>query len=253
MAQGRYKNIVKYFVDALMLALLLLLTAYQVVGETAHEWLGIGMSGALILHHFLNVKRTAALFKGKLNAYRAVLVATNALLLSSVALTVATGAAMSSCATPFLYGFLPIAFARRFHLAMSFWTFLLAGFHLGLHAPTLTSRIKWNVKIKTALAFIFAAVAGSGLWLFVKNRIVDYVFFRAAFAFFDYEKRASLVFLENVAIIAAFAFFGASCVSLIMAWKSSGDDRKSRLTTTAFTVLAAVLVGATLLFYNRLW
>ncbi len=248
--QGRKKKNVKYFVDALMLVLMLFLAAYQVAGETAHEWLGVGMAVALIVHHLLNVKWTAALFKGKYNAYRAVLVATNALLLSSVALTVATGSAMSAHATPFLYGVLPITFARRFHLAMSFWTFVLIGFHLGLHAPTWTSGIKWNDKVKTAFAFMFAAIAGCGLWLFVRNGIVDYMFFRTAFAFFDFEKAAALVILENVSILVAFAFLGASCVSLITAWKSKRDDRKTRL-TTALTILVAAFIGATAIVCTR--
>ena len=73
-------RIVKRAVDVCMTVLLLCLMAYQVTGETLHEWCGIGMTVLLIVHHILNRKWTAALFKGKYGAYRTVSAAVNALL-----------------------------------------------------------------------------------------------------------------------------------------------------------------------------
>ena len=77
-------RIVKRAVDVCMTVLLLCLMAYQVTGETLHEWLGIGMTVLLIVHHILNRKWNAALFKGKYNAYRIVSTAVNALLFVSI-------------------------------------------------------------------------------------------------------------------------------------------------------------------------
>ena len=48
------KQTLKIYVDVLMTAVLLLLMAYSLVGETAHEWLGIGMFVLFITHHILN-------------------------------------------------------------------------------------------------------------------------------------------------------------------------------------------------------
>ena len=213
----RKKNTIKKLVDACMTALLLCLMAYQVTGEALHEWFGIGMTVLLIVHHILNRKWYAALFKGKYNACRIVTVIVNTLLLASIALTALCGMAMSAHAVPFLYGLLPVSFARRFHLAMSFWSFILMGVHLGLHIPAMTAGIKWKGKTKTVVAAGLTAVAGIGLWLFVKNGIPDYIFFRTPFAFLDYDKSAALVFAENLAILIAFAFLGAACASLIRA------------------------------------
>ena len=212
MGANRTKSI-KLIVDAGMTALLLCLTAYQATGESLHEWFGIGMTALLILHHVLNRRWYGALFRGKYTAYRTLTTIVNTLLLASIALTALCGMAMSAHAVPFLYGMLPVSFARQVHLALSYWSFVLMGVHLGLHLPAMTAR--WNGRLKTTLAILFAAGAGVGAWLFYKNGITDYMLFRAPFAFFDYDKSAVLVFLENLAMLAAFACFGACLAALI--------------------------------------
>ena len=163
--RGNRKRIVKKAVDVCMTVLLLCLMAYQVMSETLHEWFGIGMTVLLIVHHILNIKWYSALFKGKYNPYRIVSAAVNTLLLVSIALTAVCGMAMSSKAVPFLYGILPVSFARRFHLSMSYWSFVLMGFHLGLHIPAMTAGWRLNGRGKTILAAAFAVVSGFGFIL----------------------------------------------------------------------------------------
>ena len=248
--QANRKNIIKKTVDALMTVLLLCLMAYQVTGETLHEWGGIAMTVLLVVHHILNFKWYKSLFRGKYNAYRVVTVTVNTLLLASIALTALCGMAMSSHAVPFLYGVLPVSFARRFHLAMSFWSFILMGFHLGLHVPAMTAGLKWNGKIKTVVAAAFAVASGAGFWLFVKNGIPDYVFFRTPFAFFDYDKAAVLVFLENLAILIAFAFLGAETASFIKSAHGKSERQKKDRFISAVLVALSLLIGATLILYT---
>ena len=64
------KQILKIITDIAMTVILLLLMAYSLVGEAAHEWLGIGMFVLFILHHVLNAKWSKSLFKGKYTSYR---------------------------------------------------------------------------------------------------------------------------------------------------------------------------------------
>ena len=132
--------------------------------------------------------------------------------------------AMSAHAVPFLYGILSASFARRFHLSMSYWSFVLMGFHLGLHA----AGWRLNGKVKTILAAAFAVVSGFGFMLFVKSGIPGYLFFRSPFAFFDYDKSGTAVFAENLAMLIAFAFLGACCASL-----TKGDKKGRKETKTA--------------------
>ena len=222
------KNNLKKAVDVCMTVLLLCLMAYQVTGETLHEWGGMIMTVLLIVHHILNFRWYKTLFKGKYNAYRTVTAVVNTLLLVSIALTAICGMAMSAHAVPFLYGMLPVSFARRFHLAMSFWSFILMGLHLGLHIPAMTAGFKGSGRVKTALLAVFAVIAGVGFWLFIKNGIPDYILFRTHFAFFDYDKSAVLVFLENLAILVSFAFLGASCATITKARKSKYEKVRTK-------------------------
>lgn len=202
------KNIFKRIVDAALTLLLLCLMAYQVTGEALHEWCGIGMTVLLILHHILNIRWCATLFKGRYNGYRAATVLVNTLLLASIALTAVCGMSMSAHAVPFLYGLLPVSFARRFHLAMSYWSFVLMGLHLGLHIPAMTAGLRWNKHVQACLTAVCTVIAGVGFWLFVKNQLPSYMFFRTAFAFFDYDKSGVLVFAESLAILIGFTFLG---------------------------------------------
>ena len=245
--KAKQTNAIKKTVDAVMTAALLCLMAYQVTGETLHEWLGVGMTVLLIIHHVLNFRWYKSLFRGKYNVYRAVTVAVNTLLLLSIALTALCGMAMSTHAVPFLYGMLPVSFARRFHLAVSFWSFILMGFHLGLHIPAMTAGLRLNGKIKTAAASVFAVIAGVGFWLFVKNGIPDYVFFRTPFAFLDYDKAAALVFLENLSILTAFAFLGAETASFIKAAHGKGESTKTNRLIPVVLVMLSLLIGAALI------
>lgn len=240
-------NAIKKTVDAVMTAVLLCLMAYQVTGEALHEWLGVGMTVLLIVHHVLNFRWYKSLFRGKYNAYRVVTVAVNTLLLLSIALTALCGMAMSAHAVPFLYGMLPVSFARRFHLAASFWSFILMGFHLGLHIPAMTAGLRLNGKIKTAVAAVLAVIAGVGFWLFVKNGIPDYIFFRTPFAFLDYDKAAALVFLENLAILTAFAFLGAETASFIKAAHGKGESTGTNRLIPVVLVMLSLLIGAALI------
>ena len=225
------KQIVRTIVDVGMLLALLCLMAYPITGEALHEWIGVGMTALLIIHHILNNRWYRSLFKGKYNAYRILSTVTNTLLLCSIALTAFCGMSMSSHAVPFLYGMANTVFARTAHLALAYWSFALMGFHLGLHLPAIMAKIKPNKAAKIVCAAAFTVTACLGLWLFIRSGIPDYMLFRTHFAFFDYEKAATLVFLENIAIESFFAFLGANAVRLIRSLSKKQRQKKQNPTS----------------------
>ena len=194
--------------DVCMTVLLLFLMAYQVTGELLHEWIGMGMTVLVILHQILNRKWYSAVFKGKYNPYRKMTTAVNVLLVLSFVMTALSGMSMSSHAVPFLYGMAPVSLARRMHLAMSHWSFVLMGLHLGLHIPVMTAKLKTGGKTGTAGIVFFCCLAGIGLVLFLRSGWADHMFFRSAFAFLDHEKAGALVFLENLLMLIFWAFIG---------------------------------------------
>ena len=59
-------------------------------------------------------------------------------------------------------------------------------------------------------------LAGMGLFLFLRSGWADYMFFRSAFAFLDYEKAGSIVFLENLLMLVFWAFIGERMAKMCM-------------------------------------
>lgn len=238
--QIKRKNTIKRIVDILLTVLLLCLMAYQVTGEALHEWLGIGMTVFVIIHQALNAKWYGAVFRGKYRALRILRTAVNALLLLSFGMTALCGMSMSSHAVPFLYGLLPIAFARQFHLSLSHWSFLLTGLHVGFHVPMMTSKL--SEKKKVIISSVFCTLAAAGLFFFLKNGIYNYLFFKVPFAFIDYEKAPALVFAENILSLTFFAFFAMQTAELFKGPNKS--DKKPVL--PALMIIISVAVGAAL-------
>ena len=243
MSRAKTNNIIKRTVDTAMTVLLLLLMAYQVTGEMAHEWIGMGMTVLVIIHQILNRKWYGAFLKGKYNSYRTVTTALDILLLLSFALTAFCGMSMSSYAVPSLYGMAPVSFVRRMHLSMSHWAFVLMGLHLGMHIPAMTSGLKLKDKTKAVFACVFTFIGGSGLWLFLRNGMPNYLFFRVPFAFLDYEKAGWLVFIENLLMLSFWAFIGTQTA---LVCRNNAQKAEKNPLIPVVAIMASVIIGSAL-------
>jgi len=246
MPKAKTNNRIKRIVDIAMTVLLLCLMAYQVTGEMAHEWIGMGMTVLVVIHQILNRKWYSALFKGRYNPYRGITTILNALLLLSFALTAFCGMAMSSYAVPFLYGMAPVSFVRRMHLSMSHWAFVLMGLHLGIHIPVITVALNLKGKTKAILTCVFTCIGSIGLWLFQKNGIPNYLFFRVPFVFLDYEKAGWLVFLETLAMLIFWTFIGIQTVLLCRNADGKAEAKKNPLLPVV-AVMASIIIGIALM------
>ncbi|MBR6424849.1 MAG: hypothetical protein IKS29_02750 [Oscillospiraceae bacterium] len=222
--------------DACMCVLLLLLMAYQVTGEALHEWIGMGMTVLVLLHQILNRKWYAALFKGRYNPYRILTTLVNGLLLAAFVLTALCGMSMSAHAVRFLYGMIPISLARRLHLALSRWSFVLMGLHLGLHLPAMLPRLRGGKK--HVLDAVFCCLAGIGCFLFLRSGMGADLLFRTAFAFLDYSAPGALVLLQNLLMLLFWAFSGMQAALLC---------RKSQRRWPPLLLLAAAILLGLLL------
>ena len=223
MAGTGSKQMTRRLVDAAMTVLLLFLMAYQVTGETAHEWIGMGMTLLVIMHQILNRKWYGALFRGRYHPYRAVTALVNILLLLSFALTAFSGMSMSGHAVPFLYGMTPASFARRVHLSLSHWAFVLMGLHLGLHLPVMAAGLHLKNRARKLLLCAVTGIGIVGLWLFMRSGIVDHLFFRVPFAFLDYDKAGWLVVSENLLMLLGWA--GLGCWLSIFLRRAGTEER----------------------------
>ena len=243
MQENSKSKMTRRLVDVCMSVLLLFLMAYQVTGEVVHEWIGIAMTFLVIVHQVLNRRWYKAIFKGRYNPYRIVTTAVNILLLLSFLITALSGMCMSGHAVPFMYGMAPASLARKMHLAMSHWSFVLMGLHLGLHIPAMTAGMKIDGRKRTIIAAVFTCIAGTGLFLFLRSGWANYMFFRAAFAFLDYENAGALVLLENILMLLFFAFIGDQAA--VLSRKNTSAASSNRLRPLVF-IMAALIIGLVL-------
>lgn len=210
----KLKMKIKIGIDFLMTVLLLLLMAYQVVGETLHEWFGAAMLVLFLVHNILNIKWYKSLFKGKYKPVRILGTVLNFAVLVSILSLGYSGIVMSR----HLFAFLPIdrgmALARVMHLAGSYWGFVLMSLHLGLHWGMIIGMFRkltggkrlpvlvWSLRLFAAM------IAGYGAYCFIGADIFSYMFLKTEFVFFDFEKSAFSVFSEYIAMMGLWIFVG---------------------------------------------
>lgn len=206
------KFVCKIVIDLIMTVLLLFLMARQLTGDSAHEWLGAGMLILWIIHHILNRSWYSHLFKGKYTLMRILQTVTNfAVLLSMFGLMV-SGIILSRE----VFAFLPIsggiALARPLHVLSAFWGFVLMALHLGLHWNMILGMMRKatgpaaSKPLQIFLPIAAAVVAGYGLYAFLKNQFLSYMFLTSSFVFFDFERPVLLFFTEYMAIMGLFIF-----------------------------------------------
>lgn len=206
------KFICKIVIDMIMTVLLLFLMARQITGDFAHEWLGAAMFVLWIAHHILNRSWYSHLFKGKYTPVRILQTVTNfAVLLSMLGLMV-SGIILSRE----VFAFLPIsggiALARSLHVLSAFWGFVLMALHLGLHWNMILGMVRKatgpvsSKAMRVILRIVAVLIAGYGLYAFLKNQFLSYMFLTSTFVFFDFERPVLLFFAEYIAIMGLFIF-----------------------------------------------
>lgn len=203
---------IKIVIDSLMTVMLLFLMARQITGDSIHEWLGAGIMVLWIAHHILNRNWYGNIFRGKYTSVRVLQMIINIVLFLSMLGLMISGIILSRE----IFVFLPIsggiAFARSLHIVSAFWGFVLMALHLGLHWNMILGIVRkaskkelTNTKrIILRIAAVF--IAGYGVYAFIKNQLLAYMFLTSSFVFFDFEKPIILFFTEYIAIMGLFVF-----------------------------------------------
>ena len=203
----------KICVDVTMTAALYACMAYMLVGEEAHEWIGSGLALLFVLHNALNRKWYAALLTGRYTPLRAFQTAVNLLCLASMAAAAVSGAAMSRYLydIPFLSG--GASLARTVHMLAAYWGYCFISLHLGLHWSMMLGMMKNAATPQRAPRWITpllrtagAAAALLGAHALMRHSLLDYMFLRNQFVFFDTERPLCLFFLDYAAIMALWAW-----------------------------------------------
>ena len=205
------KRIPRIATDLLMTALLLLLMAYSLVGEAAHEWLGVGIFLLFLLHHFLNRSWFKSLFRGKYPPIRICQTVIDLLVLLCMTGSMISGILLSRYVFRLdIHRF--SAALQAVHMLSAYWGFALLSLHIGLHWGGIMGMAKSLAKKpskirKQALRGAALLIAAYGAYAFVKRDFVDYLLLRYHFVFFGDEPLPLFLF-DYVAIMGLFVWAG---------------------------------------------
>lgn len=202
------KAIVKMCIDLAMTTALPVLMCYSIVGETAHEVIGIVMFCLFIAHHILNFGWTKTLFNGRYDLRRSVNTAVNALMFVCMIGLMYSGIVISK----HIFTFVNIGgavFARTVHMLCAYWGLVLMSVHLGMHISQMAARMKLKKKaLIWTLRIIFGVVGAVGIYEFIKLKVTDYMFGKVHFVFIDISASAVLTTMQYLTIIVLFAYMG---------------------------------------------
>lgn len=207
------KMVAKIVVDIGMIMMLLLLMTYEIIGQEAHEWIGMGMFVLFILHHILNNKWSRNILKGKYTAIRIMQTA----LVIGVFLTMIGSMISGMILSRHVLTFLPIeggrSFARTLHMLSGYWGFVLMSLHLGFHWSIMMGMAERVVKkpyetSKWILRMIALIIAGYGGYAFWQRGIGSYLFLNIEFVFFDFDEPLLYFVIDYMAVMGLFVFIG---------------------------------------------
>lgn len=207
------KQKLKIGVDILMTVALMLLMAYELVGQAAHEWIGMGMVLLLVFHHILNWRWILSLWKGRYTPYRVLQTVLVAMVLAAMLVQAVSGIVLSR----HLFSFLPIhggtRLARTLHMLGAYWGFVFMSLHLGIHWNMMLYAIRKMTgastpKRTTLLRGLAGVIACYGLYAFFRRGIASYLLLKTQFAFFDFEEPIIFFFADYLAVMGVFAASG---------------------------------------------
>ncbi|MCD8056048.1 MAG: DUF4405 domain-containing protein [Clostridiales bacterium] len=215
---------IKIAVDVGMTVLLLLLMAYELVGEAAHEWLGMGICVLFILHHVLNSNWSRNILKGRYSAFRIAQTILNICIALTMLGSMVSGMLMSE----HTFSFLPIrsvySYASRVHMLCAYWGFVLMSLHLGFHWNIMLGIAKKYLrpdKLRTLTIRVVAlTIALFGVNAFWKRDIGNNMLLRYHFVYFDFEEPLIFFLLDYMTVMGLFVvvgYYGAKCLRRLRA------------------------------------
>ena len=205
----------RWITDVTLTVILLLLMGYSLIGEAAHEWLGIAMLILIVLHHIWNHAWYKSLGKGRMSVYRAAQTVLAVLLLLSTFGSLLSGLILSQYVLNFLSLGWGQDWARTIHLPCAFWSFLLMGLHLGLHWNGVMGQVRRIAGLSVlsrarsvVLRMMGSAIACFGLLAFFRSGFSDYLLLRTHFVFFPPGQTAAGFLAEHLTILGLFVWSG---------------------------------------------
>ena len=203
---------IKIAVDAAMSVSMLLLMAYGLVGEAAHEWIGMGMFTLFVAHHILNRKWLLAVGKGKYTPIRVLQTALVGIIFLSMFGSMISGVVLSR----YVFAFFPkhggYELAQQVHILCAYWGFVCMSLHLGFHWSMMLAMARkhlpsspprtWSLRL---IGWLWAAY---GAFAFRRRGVSLYLLLRSHFVFYDYSEPVILFLINYLSVMVMFVLIG---------------------------------------------
>ena len=199
------KSAARLIIDLTMTVLLLCAYAYRIIGDAAHEWVGVSVFALFIAHNILNRQWYKNIFKGKYTLRRALMAAVNIVLALTTATLIITGLLQSRAVLAFLH--LPGGMVLRLiHTTAAYWLLPFIGIHIGLHWGMAAQRIGGNHLIKNLMRIATFLFAVFGVWSSFDRDMFSKLFRGFSFDYWPEERPALLFFAETLSVMAVYIF-----------------------------------------------
>jgi len=199
------KKAAKVTLDIAMALVFVAIMTTALVQEAPHEWLGVTLFVLMAIHIVLNRRWLASIFRGRHSTLRIIQI----VVIVGLAVYIVGQFASSLVLSKHAFGFLPAlpgaGWARSVHMLCSYWAFVFAFAHAGLHARTPKNMAPWQ---RWTVRIISAVVACFGAYSFAQLGLWQYLTGQVQFAFADYSVPLALAFARyaSVAVLVAGAF-----------------------------------------------
>ena len=214
------KLVTKIVIDVCMTIGLLLLMAYSLVGEVAHEVIGIAIFVLFVIHHILNRRWIASITKGKYSPFRIIQTILVFVILILMIGSMVSGIILSDNIFKFVKVTGVSMLARQVHMFCAYWGFMVMSVHLGIHWNMIVNMTKKIFKnssivrswIARVMAIIFASYGG---YAFYKREIGDYLLMKIHFVFYDYMENVLFFVFDYVAVMGLVVFLTYYIVKML--------------------------------------
>jgi hypothetical protein len=201
---------IRLVIDLAMTVLLLCALAYRIIGDVAHEWIGIAMTVLFIAHNAVNWRWYRGILTGKYDFRRALNTAVNLLLLTMMVVLVTSGALLSRTVFAFM-GFSGGMQIRLVHTSAAYWGLILIAVHVGMHWEMLIAAMRRMTKITEAsrrriiaLRFATALIVIYGVYASFDRDMGAKLFLGYSFDFWHPDRPAILFFSHNLAVMGVY-------------------------------------------------
>ncbi len=92
-------------------------------------------------------------------------------------------------------------------MTAAYWGLLLMSFHAGSHGAVMLAKLE-SKTVKTVVSGVIVLASVYGVYAFIKRRLLNYLFCRVQFMFFNYSESFVLYYLDYLSVIILFMTLG---------------------------------------------